>query len=101
MSYFKDLLSRRVTQLEKEEAIDACLKANFSRCPQPIFEYVMKTRELSRKYSKDMYTSSIFDYLEKAKINMNLVDTMYSRYSNCEKNMCEQLPTILKELEKL
>ena len=98
----KELTHKRLEQLGKEENLDNCLNKSFQNCPDLVFSYLMKTRELNRKYAKETYNSSILDYPEQVEKNLKLVDQMYEKYStNCPDQLCYKLPVLLKELEKL
>lgn len=105
MNYFKKLLNiqelsqRRVDQIEKEEKFDNCLKESYEHCPALVLQYLFKTREINRKYSKETYKASVFEYPDKAEKNLDIIDKMHS--AECSGKICKQLSDILKDLEKL
>lgn len=98
----QELGRRRLEQLDKEQNLDSCLKVAYKECPALVFQYVLKTRELNRKYSREIYSSTIFEYSDKAEKNLDIIDGMYAKYSiDCPRKICKQLPELLKELEEL
>lgn len=104
MSYFlklTDLKQRRLSQLQKEEKIDECLLQSYYNCPGLMFEYLLKSREINRKYAKDLYSSSFFSYPEKIDKNLSIIDNLHSKYEINQWTICSRIPELLKELEDL
>lgn len=98
----QELSQRRLKQIEKEQKFDLCLKDSYMQCPTLVFQYLLKTRELNRKYAQETYSATVLEYPEKAEKNLSIIDKMYQKYSTeCPKKICQQLPELLKELEKL
>lgn len=108
MDYIKKLLNvqelgkRRLEQLEKERNLDNCLTEAYRQCPSLVFQYLMKTRDVNRKYAKETYSATVFEYPDKAIQNLDMVDKMYAKYSiDCPRKICSQLPELLKDLDEL
>jgi len=111
MSYFEkirkllniqDLTTRRLEQLEKEQKFDRCLESAHKDCPVLIAQYLLKTREINRKYAKETYTTSVLEYPEKAAQNLDVIDKMYEKYTpECPLKICQQLPELLRDMENL
>ena len=98
----QELGQRRLEQMEREKDLDGCLQEAYGKCPGLVFQYLMKTRELNRKYAKETYSSTVFEYPEKTEKNLDIIDKMYAKYSvDCPRKICNQLPEILEELDKL
>ena len=98
----QDLSKRRIEQLEKERIFDEYLNESYKKCPSLVFQYLMKSRELNRKYSRETYIVSVFDYPEKVEKNLDIVDKTYQKYFNdCPVKICEQLPNLLEDLNSL
>lgn len=96
----KNMCNRRIIQLENEKKLDYSLLNSYKHCPVTVFTYLLKSRELNRKYSYDMYSSSIFKYIEKAQKNIDIVDKLYQQYyTECPYKLCENLSSIIIELE--
>ena len=96
----QELGKRRLEQMEKEKKLDSYLQEANNECPDLVFQYLMKTREINRKYAKETYSATVFEYPDKAIQNLDMVDKMYSKYSiDCPRKICSQLPELLKELK--
>jgi hypothetical protein len=111
MDYIKKLFNiqelgeRRLEQLEKEQNLDKNLLTAYQHCPNLVFNYLMKTRELNRKFSREIYNSSIFEYSDKLSKNLDIIDSAYTKYrighyTNCPDKICQQLPELIKEIDK-
>ena len=96
----QELSQRRIDQLEKESKLDKTLVKAHKECPDLILRYLLKTRELNRKYAIDTYSTSVWDYPEKAENTLDMVDNLYTQYfSECPQKICLHLPELLEKLE--
>jgi hypothetical protein len=91
MNFLKE---RRLTQLEKESLIDSKLIEYYPECPNLVFEYLIKFREINRSHAKNLYNSSIFNSLDKYKIGMDVIDDIQTIDLD---NVCTKLPDILEK----
>ena len=95
----QELFQRRLSQLKMEESIDHNLTTQYNKCPHEIFIFLMNMRKLNRKYSSEIYNSSMFDYASKIEENLNIADKMYNFYDfNNPQNICENISKISSEL---
>ena len=95
----QELFQRRLSQLKMEESIDQNLTTQYNKCPHEIFKFLMNMRKLNRKYSSEIYNSSIFDYPSKIEQNLNIADKMYNFYDfNNPQNICENISKISTDL---
>jgi hypothetical protein len=52
----------------------------------------MNMRKLNRKYSSEIYNSSMIDYASKIEQNLNMADKIYNFYHfNNPQNICENI----------
>jgi hypothetical protein len=91
----QELSKRRLEQLELEVDMDKKLIKNYKKCPQITFNFVMAMRRLNRNYSSDVYDSSIFDYPDKIKNNLDIADSLYLEYFT--NPTCENLSKFLEK----
>lgn len=95
----QELFQRRISQLKMEESIDQNLTTQYNKCPHEIFKFLMTMRKLNRKYSYEIYNSSIIDYPSKIEQNLNISDKIYNFYDfRNPQNICENISQISNEI---
>ena len=84
------LKQRRLSQLDKEEAIDNTLLQNYEYCSETIFGYLLKARQVNRTLTREFYlNSSLFQsYSSYLKV---LEGTDKIQDINLTKDVCSQL----------
>jgi len=77
--------------------MDKTLSDNYCNCPELIFSYVMKTRELNRKLSSQAYASNVLDYPEQAQKNLEISDAVMLTALQ----PCLEIPKMMKDINHL
>lgn len=72
MSEYSSLVERRREYLQKEKELDTRLSA-CQKCPFMISEYLLKSRQLNRKLSENLYSKSCYEF---PVIYMEQMDTL-------------------------
>lgn len=99
---YLNITTKRLKQLENEKNLDYLLLYSYQHCPTTVFQYFIKSRELNRKCSIDIYTSSLFRYPDKIKNNLEIVDRLYQKYNtNCPLKLCNNLQSLIGEIDSL
>lgn len=97
--------NKRLEQLETEKIIDKDLKGRVKDCSEQIAEVLLLQRELNRKLATENYNSTMFDWVRKTRINLDIVDQVqkdYIAYSmDPNKTSCSHLPKITFLLQKI
>ena len=97
---YLNLTTKRLKQLETEKHLDHLLLHSYRHCPTTVLQYFLKSRELNRKYAKDIYTSSFFSYPEKIRNNLDIVDRLYEKYyTDCPHKLCNNLQSLISEID--
>jgi len=108
MEYFRNLSQsfqiqsfseRRLRQLEKEKELDYTLLLAYRHCPVTVLQYFLKSRELNRRYSEDLYGSSLFSYPEKVGRMLDTSDLLYKTYyTTCPRQICVNLERLVEDI---
>jgi hypothetical protein len=97
-----ELTERRKRQLKKEAYVDKTLVKCRHHCPDMVNEYLMKSRELNRKLSSDLYNASMVEYADKSTEYLDTVSKTHENINDdytCYKICSMHLPQAIKLME--
>lgn len=91
-------------QLLKEQEIDRKLSDCASLCPNRVIQYFLVHRELSRKVTNQVLSSSMWEYPERVRDGINTMgisQKINTPLPNSPVELCFRLPEMIRKLEDM
>lgn len=92
----KNHLQKRQQHIRQERKVDEMLHYSAQKCPKLVLQFLFKERKIRRYLATKTYNSTILEYPDRIKYNLDIADALYGKHTEFT---CKMLPEVMSKMD--